>query len=122
MKCDCNEWKANLPLVNDARETMEARNPGSFPYRGKVFVFCPWCAARLKPTKHSSVRVRKPMSIEQMWEKGIEHHPKSEALGRSMADIDFSNGDCFDFKFGGDGDNGEQLLYILDILVEREML
>ena len=60
------------------------------------------------------------MTIAERWENGIEHDPRSVALYRSIAEIDFSeNGDYFCWKSGGDGDNGEALMYLLDIHFER---
>lgn len=51
--------------------------------------------------------------------KGIEHDPRSEAIGRVLGEIDFDVlGDSLCLKFGGDGDNGEQLMYALDIYFE----
>jgi hypothetical protein len=57
--------------------------------------------------------------VARRWEEGVPHNPRSEALARAIADIDLENGDYFCFKFGGDGDNGEELLYLLDIYFER---
>jgi len=54
--------------------------------------------------------------ISNRWENGVKHHPKSIELAEMIAEIDFHLcSDSFDLKFGGDGDNGENLLYILDI-------
>lgn len=52
------------------------------------------------------------------WEKGLDHHPKAEEMAREIAEIDYNNGDYFCFKFGGDGDNGEHLTYLLDCYFE----
>jgi hypothetical protein len=57
-------------------------------------------------------------NIEKRWELGIPHHPKSEKLARFIAKLDYKQGDSFGFKFGGDGDNGETLLYLLDVYFE----
>lgn len=52
----------------------------------------------------------------QRWEEGIDHNPRSVELYMAIADIDFNhNNDFFCFKSGGDGDNGEALMYLLDI-------
>lgn len=60
-------------------------------------------------------------TIEQRWEEGVEHLPESEELARELAEIDLEQGcDYFCFKFGGDGDNGEHLMYLLDIYFERK--
>lgn len=61
--------------------------------------------------------------ITKRWEKGIDHHPKSEELVRTIAELDFDyGGDHFCFKIGGDGDNGEHLMYLLDIHFEQKDL
>lgn len=54
--------------------------------------------------------------INTRWEQGIPHHPKSIELFESIQDIDYVFGDdSFHWKSGGDGDNGEQLMYLMDI-------
>ena len=59
-------------------------------------------------------------NITTRWEKGIDHNPQSEEIVRSIADIDFEyGGDFFCFKIGGDGDNGEHLMYLLDIYFDQ---
>lgn len=53
------------------------------------------------------------------WENGIEHHPKSEELMDHLMALDFEvHSDFFCFKRGGDGDNGEELMYLLDMFFE----
>jgi len=53
------------------------------------------------------------------WENGIRHHPKSERLVRFMADHDFNDyNDALCIKVGGDGDNGEQLMFLMDPFFE----
>lgn len=59
------------------------------------------------------------MSVHERWEQGIPHHPKSEEIVKAITEIDFENGDYFCFKYGGDGDNGEHLMYLLDIYFEN---
>lgn len=57
----------------------------------------------------------------QRWEKGTPHHPKSEALMRFIAELDYRvYGDAFGWKMGGDGDNGETLMYEMDAFFENE--
>jgi hypothetical protein len=61
--------------------------------------------------------------INRRWEKGMYHHPKSEALMKRIADIDWHfNNDQFCWKTGGDGDNGESLMYLLDIIFSEDDL
>lgn len=56
----------------------------------------------------------------ERWEKGIPHNPKSKELYEFISKLDSKNGDFFDFKSGGDGDNGEQLMYLLDVYFEKK--
>ena len=53
------------------------------------------------------------------WEKGIEHDLRSERMARIIGQIDYNLlGDSLCLKFGGDGDNGEQLMYAMDVYFE----
>ncbi len=53
------------------------------------------------------------------WEEGIEHHPMSERLVRFLAEHDLKDyNDHFCWKIGGDGDNGESLMYQMDAFFE----
>lgn len=58
------------------------------------------------------------------WEKGIPHHPMSQRLMKFLETHDFLDyEDHFCWKVGGDGDNGEALMYEMDAffeLVEKE--
>lgn len=57
--------------------------------------------------------------INKRWENGEEHHPKSVELFAALSEIDLKfGGDYFCWKSGGDGDNGEHLLYEMDIYFE----
>jgi hypothetical protein len=59
--------------------------------------------------------------VERRWENGDDHDPRSEALFEALAVIDARNSDYFIWKSGGDGDNGEELMYHLDIyFTERD--
>jgi hypothetical protein len=59
-------------------------------------------------------------NVEERWEQGIPHDPRSVSLVKSIAKIDAENGDYFNWKFEGDGDNGEELMYLLDIYFDRQ--
>lgn len=64
---------------------------------------------------------KKIYSVGERWEKGIDHHPKSIELFKKIAKIDWEQcGDYFCWKSGGDGDNGETLMYELDIIFDEE--
>ena len=57
--------------------------------------------------------------INKRWEEGIGHHPKSIELFEALSKIDYELGDdYFGWKHGGDGDNGETLMYQMDIYFE----
>jgi len=59
------------------------------------------------------------LTHKDRWSEGIEHHPKSEELMRFIADHDFHDyEDYFCWKIGGDGDNGETLMYMMDAYFE----
>ena len=60
-------------------------------------------------------------NITKRWENGTDHHPKSVELMTRVKDLDWELLDGhFDFKTGGDGDNGEHLMYLLDIYFEEK--
>jgi hypothetical protein len=57
--------------------------------------------------------------INKRWENGVDHHPRSEELMAHLKSIDFYIcGDHFCWKTGGDGDNGESLMYEMDVYFE----
>ena len=59
--------------------------------------------------------------ITKRWENGINHHPKSEELMGIIQRMDWFYGDdYFCWKVGGDGDNGETLMFELDIYFEEQ--
>lgn len=58
---------------------------------------------------------------ETRWEQGLPNNPKSISLARHIGMIDYIyNNDKLNLKFGGDGDLGEDLIYILDMIFERQ--
>lgn len=59
------------------------------------------------------------LTEKDRWEDGIEHHPMSERLMRFLAKHDLHDyNDYFCWKVGGDGDNGESLMYEMDAFFE----
>jgi len=59
--------------------------------------------------------------LNNRWEKGVGHHPKSKQMFDSLEACDWIfGGDYFYWKSGGDGDNGEHLMYEMDIIFELE--
>lgn len=54
------------------------------------------------------------------WEDGIPHHPMSLKLMEHMEAVDWENGDHHCLKTGGDGDNGESLMFLMDGFFEKD--
>jgi hypothetical protein len=55
------------------------------------------------------------IDVNTRWEQGIAHDPRSKEMVRWIAAYDFEFcDDYFCWKVGGDGDNGETLMYELD--------
>lgn len=53
------------------------------------------------------------------WEDGISHHPMSVRLMKFLSKHDYHDyNDYFCWKMGGDGDNGESLMYEMDAFFE----
>lgn len=53
------------------------------------------------------------------WEDGVDHHYNSMIIMEFLSAHDFNDcNDYFCWKFGGDGDNGESLMYQLDAFFE----
>jgi len=49
----------------------------------------------------------------------VEHHPMSKRLMEFLAEHDLKDyDDYFDWSVGGDGDNGETLMYQMDAFFE----
>ena len=59
--------------------------------------------------------------INKRWRDSTPHHPKSVALFTRIEYLDFHlHGDYFCWKSGGDGDNGEMLMFQMDIYFEEQ--
>ena len=57
--------------------------------------------------------------INKRQEEGQPHHVLSVALVETLKLLDFEvGGDAMCLKTGGDGDNGEHLMYLLDMINE----
>ena len=53
------------------------------------------------------------------WENGVDHHANSYRLMEFLKRHDFNDyDDFFCWKIGGDGDNGESLMYEMDAFFE----
>lgn len=58
-------------------------------------------------------------TLEQRMNDGDEHDDRSVRLYEFISELDFNEGDFFGFKSGGDGDNGEILMYLIDCYFEK---
>ena len=59
------------------------------------------------------------LTKKDRWGDGVPHHPMSERLMTFLADHDFLDyHDYFCWKMGGDGDNGETLMFEMDAFFE----
>lgn len=55
------------------------------------------------------------LTPQERWEQGIGHDPRSEEVYGFISEYDWKFGDdSLSLKAGGDGDNGESLMYLLD--------
>lgn len=54
-------------------------------------------------------------TLQQRFDDCDEHDPRSVLLYEFISELDFNEAnDSFGFKSGGDGDNGEHLMYLMD--------
>lgn len=59
------------------------------------------------------------LTTVKRWEEGVSHHPMSLRLMRFLSNHDFHDcNDYFGWKMGGDGDNGETMMYQMDAFFE----
>ena len=75
----------------------------------------------LKQLKRACKDTCVELNLTKRWEEGIEHHPKSASIVHAISAIDnVCASNYFDWRVGGDGDNGETLMYQLDVVFELE--
>lgn len=59
------------------------------------------------------------LTKKDRWGEGIPHHPQSIRLAKFLLEHDFYDySDYFEWKIGGDGDNGETLMFQMDAFFE----
>lgn len=59
--------------------------------------------------------VQVTVSPADRWEQGTPHDARSEEVYGFISEYDWKhNGDSLGLSAGGDGDNGESLMYLLD--------
>ena len=55
------------------------------------------------------------ITLKQRLEEGMEHDPRTILMYEFISQLDFNEAnDAFGFSSGGDGDNGEHLMYLMD--------
>lgn len=75
--------------------------------------------AHENPDVKRAVDLHIEMDSNVRWENGMDHHPMSKRLMNFLSHYDFAfQEDAFCWKIGGDGDNGELLMYELDVFFE----
>lgn len=61
------------------------------------------------------VEVKATILPEDRWEQGVDHDERTYSIYRFLQEYDHKFNDSeLDLKSGGDGDNGETLMYLLD--------
>ena len=77
--------------------------------------------AKLKGNEQLVKRFSKIADPGKRWASGTPHHKESMRLMKLIAELDFEfNNDYFQWKYGGDGDNGESLMYLMDMIFELD--
>jgi len=70
-------------------------------------------------TKNDYDKAKELKLIYDRWSSGAGHHPNSIRLMNFLAELDFNYyEDLFHWKMGGDGDNGEALMFQMDTFFE----
>lgn len=55
----------------------------------------------------------------ERWSRGMDHHPEAASMFAMIAESDYEFcDDYFNWKCGGDGDNGEALMFALSARLE----
>lgn len=58
-------------------------------------------------------------TLKQRLDEGMEHDPRTIKMYEFISQLDFNEAnDAFGFSSGGDGDNGEHLMYLMDCYYE----
>ncbi len=61
------------------------------------------------------------INVGDRWSEGVAHHAASLDLMEHIKALDFEyQDDHFCWKTGGDGDNGEMFMYLLDMYFELQ--
>ena len=76
------------------------------------------------PGQEKNIRGKQGMTVEKninkRWIDGVAHHERSIDAYNAIRYLDMINENRFDFRSGGDGDNGEVLMYLMDMYFEAE--
>ena len=65
--------------------------------------------------KDEEMRRRRKLSVHERWETRLGHHPEAVRLVEAMRSVKGAP----DWEFGGDGDDGEELLTVLSEVFDR---
>lgn len=69
--------------------------------------------------KNRITETKKKNRITERWENGVDHDNRSIEIYEAISKIDYEEcSDSFQFTCGGDGDNGETLMFLLDCYFE----
>lgn len=74
-----------------------------------------------------TTKIKKPTRtnrIEEAWEQGIPHEKKTEEFMKLLKQLDREEGYPADdtLECGGDGDAGETLMYLVDVLLREDKI
>jgi len=58
--------------------------------------------------------------VNTRWEEGMDHHPMSMEFRNHIREMEKKHKSDFYLDFGGDGDNGETILFLLDVFFEAK--
>jgi len=56
--CTCKDWPEQIKKVNEPILYLFARNPDTYRYTGKPFIYCPWCGMVLDEIEIEEIKVR----------------------------------------------------------------
>jgi len=73
-----------------------------------------------KKVKSSRPLAKRVLTPDERWTQGVEHDDRSVKLIDALKAIDEKHNEGrLDIRTGGDGDNGEDWAYLLDIFFEQ---
>ena len=119
----CHRYFVDGKPIFSYELSLYTKNHGNAPVL--VFERCPGCEKK-EQQRQAALAAVPPVpgiqyDINKRWAAGTPHHPKSEVFFKRLAAIDFHlYNDRFEWRAGGDGENGETLMFELDIIFEED--